>query len=361
MSATQSWDIFCKIVDNFGDIGVCWRLAKQLHSRHNIAVRVWVDDLHVAKRLIPDINLSQSNQTIDDINILHWHADADFSQAAEVVIEAFACGLPASYLNAMQRQSSKWVNLEYLTAEPWAQDFHAKPSPQKNGLTRHYYFPGFTPESGGLIHVGAHEHTKIHFSKQTPPTLSVSLFCYPHAAIAKLLAIMTSSDVPIHCYVPATSILPQVAAYFGLNALFIDQPVTIGQVSIEVLPFLSQDEYDALLAHCDINFVRGEDSWIRAIWAGNAFIWQPYLQEEGAHLKKLNAFLAQFYDKATTEVFSATQLMHQQWLSGELEASAWRTYLANLNQIKQVTMCARDALEQQADLASKLVIFCNNL
>jgi hypothetical protein len=21
------WDIFCRVIDNFGDIGVCWRLA----------------------------------------------------------------------------------------------------------------------------------------------------------------------------------------------------------------------------------------------------------------------------------------------------------------------------------------------
>ena len=44
-SAPQlTWDIFCNVVDNFGDIGVCWRLACNLASRGK-RVRLWVDDV----------------------------------------------------------------------------------------------------------------------------------------------------------------------------------------------------------------------------------------------------------------------------------------------------------------------------
>ncbi len=147
----KTWDIFCKVVDNFGDIGVCWRLAKQLQREHGLQVRLWVDDLGIAQHLIPTLALASATQYHEDICIQNWYEHADFSQAADVVIEGFACGLPSSYLSAMVKHQSKWLNLEYLSAESWVDDFHGKPSPQANGLVRYFYFPGFTEKSGGLI------------------------------------------------------------------------------------------------------------------------------------------------------------------------------------------------------------------
>ncbi len=147
----KTWDIFCKVVDNFGDIGVCWRLAKQLQREHGLQVRLWVDDLGIAQHLIPTLALASATQYHEDICIQNWYEHADFSQAADVVIEGFACGLPSSYLSAMVKHQSKWLNLEYLSAESWVDDFHGKPSPQANGLVRYFYCPGFTEKSGGLI------------------------------------------------------------------------------------------------------------------------------------------------------------------------------------------------------------------
>ena len=170
----KRWDIFCKVVDNFGDIGVCWRLARQLHVEHGLQIRLWIDDLEAAQAIIPSLNVVENSQVCEEITILKWNAEADFSQAAEVVIEAFACELPSKYLAAMARQQSKWVNLEYLSAETWVADFHAKPSPQTNGLTRYFYFPGFTEATGGLIrerNVEVGRETKIE------STLKISLFC----------------------------------------------------------------------------------------------------------------------------------------------------------------------------------------
>ncbi|HET9045379.1 MAG TPA: elongation factor P maturation arginine rhamnosyltransferase EarP, partial [Casimicrobiaceae bacterium] len=43
--AAQRWDVFCKVVDNFGDAGVCWRLARQLVAEHDLAVTLWIDVL----------------------------------------------------------------------------------------------------------------------------------------------------------------------------------------------------------------------------------------------------------------------------------------------------------------------------
>lgn len=362
----QRWDIFCKVVDNFGDIGVCWRLARQLQSEHQLEIRLWVDDLQVAQRLIPSLILTAAEQRLEGIQVMHWHADADFTHAADVVIEAFACGLPAEYLAIMQKQQSRWVNLEYLTAEAWVEDFHAKSSPQANGLVRHFYFPGFTEATGGLIRERHLPPTVQRSPKPVASAYTVSLFCYPHAPITSLLNAMAGGKQPIHCYVPATTVLPQVADFFGRTSLQIGEIVSHGALTVEVLPFLSQADYDQLLARCDINFVRGEDSWVRAIWAGNPFVWQPYQQEEGAHVRKLAAFLAQHYQTIWDQTMSIAPLhaihaMHMAWLDAEFQISVWDDYLAAWPTISQVSQQASQVLYRQTDLASKLVIFCNNL
>lgn len=136
----KHWDIFCKIVDNFGDIGVCWRLSRQLHSEHDINIRLWIDDLHIAKQLIPELDPLQKVQLIENISIASWDANNPFEQAANIVIEAFGCGLPVEYMKRMLPENI-WINLEYLSAEPWVEGFHARNS-KRGDLTRHFFFQG---------------------------------------------------------------------------------------------------------------------------------------------------------------------------------------------------------------------------
>lgn len=357
----SQWDIFCKIVDNFGDIGVCWRLAQQLHTSHGIQIRLWVDDLQVAKQLLPQLNTHIDLQKIDGIFIVHWHANADFSHAAPVVIEAFSCELPAPYIASMRLQTSKWVNLEYLSAEAWVGDFHAKPSPQQNGLIRYFYYPGFTKDTGGLLGQGVQATSKVQFSQPGDASLKLSLFCYAHTHVGDFLNVMASGKQPVYCYVPNTLIVSQVAQFFGHEALSIGSIVQSGQLTLEVVPFLSQSDYDALLMHCDVNFVRGEDSWIRAIWAQHPFIWQPYWQNENTHMQKLDAFLNHFYAQASPEVFASVQTLHHHWATGKLTTEDWQQYISQFVAVKLLTKDAAKALQNQQDLASKLVIFCNNL
>lgn len=371
----QTCDIFCKIVDNFGDIGVCWRLARQLQTEHALEVRLWIDDFKVAQTLIPSLQLNQFKQVIEAVTIMQWVKEADFSNAAEVVIETFACGLPTVYLAAMAQQKSKWVNLEYLSAEPWVADFHARPSPQAQGLTRYFYFPGFAAATGGLLRESEMINSNqllIHNKSQqdafwqslqitTTDALKVSLFCYPHAPIVALLDAMAQSQQTTHCYVPATRIVPKIATYFGRDKLIIGDVLQLGNLHIHVLPFLSQHDYDQLLAACDVNFVRGEDSWVRAIWASKPFIWQPYWQQENTHLQKLDAFIDVFYQQATPDVQHVVRQLHHMWLQQSQVPLDWQAYLTQLSAIHQVTQRAAACLAEQADLAAKLVIFCNKI
>lgn len=370
----KHWDIFCKIVDNFGDIGVCWRLAKQLHAEHGISVCLWIDDLVVASQLIPTLNAGQSSQHVDAIHIQHWHAHSQFNQAAEVVIEAFGCTLPATYLTLM-RPETVWLNLEYLSAEPWVADFHGRHS-KHDQLTRHFFFPGFTASTGGLLR----EHSIIESNQQLAvnPTLQqalckrlclsapasdslkISLFCYPNAAINDLLNAMASGTQYIQCYVPATSILPKVAAFFGQEHLLAGDVRIHKNLTVSVLPFLSQTDYDSLLAYCDINFVRGEDSWIRAIWAGKPFIWQPYWQTENTHIIKLKAFLETFYAQADITSQDANTALYLAWANTSLTAQTWQDYLQQLSTLQQLHAEQLLQLAMLPDLASNLVIFIEN-
>jgi uncharacterized repeat protein (TIGR03837 family) len=380
------WDIFCSIVDNYGDIGVCWRLAKQLQREHGLQVRLWVDDLHVAQRLIPALNPALAVQTINHVTVTHWCAQAEIDHAAEVVIEAFACGLPERYLTAMHGQKSKWVNLEYLSAEPWVDAFHAKPSP-KQGLTRYFYFPGFTPQTGGLIRErdvdwyisqasdseSVQKSPSIFTLLQTwipdcagmaesesdAPHLNVSLFCYPHAPVAELLTAMASSHQAITCFVPMSNRMLALETFFGKDTISVGDNLRYQQLNVQVLPFLSQTDYDQLLRACDVNFVRGEDSWVRAIWAGKPFIWQPYFQDENTHLTKLNAFLATFYAGFSPQ--AAVQGLHDGWVTGAMSSALWTQYLQHLGAIHQHTTQQAQHLVQQPDLATQLVDFCHHL
>lgn len=383
-TTAQRWDIFCRIVDNFGDIGVCWRLSQQLAHEHQLQIRLFIDDFAAATKIIAQLDLSKQSQTISSIEICTW--PANHISPAPVVIETFACGLPKAYLLQMQASKSFWVNLEYLSAENWVGDFHAKPSPHPTlALTKHYFFPGFTEETGGLIreaHIS--QNTVCHSDESRDPVtvtrldsafcwndytknvLKISLFGYPNAPIEDLLTALQApclqaNNHAVLVYVPASSILPKIAQFFGKNSLDVGETITRGNLTLQVLPFLSQVDYDQLLRSCDLNFVRGEDSWIRAIWAAKPFIWQPYFQTENTHIIKLNAFLDVYYEDCEPQCQQAIRALHAAWQTNAIPSQTWQQYLAHWPAIHTYTAAQSRQLATQTDLASKLVIFLQKL
>ena len=68
-----------------------------------------------------------------------------------------------------------------------------------------------------------------------------------------------------------------------------------------------------MLWACDFNFVRGEDSLVRAIWAGKPFVWQIYPQDDNAHYAKLEAFLDTYLDGAGKEIATHIRMAHRSW------------------------------------------------
>ncbi len=364
----KRWDIFCKIVDNFGDIGVCWRLAKQLQQEYDIKVTLWIDDLNVAARLIPNLNSQAKQQIIQEIEIRHWSSnEQDFVSIipADVVIEAFACELPQPYIQNMAKTKPIWINLEYLSAEKWVDEFHGQHSINPaTGLKKTFFFPGFTNKTGGLIREkylsasrtafkAANLWQKLNVSSVDAST-KVSLFCYPHAPIENLLNSMSQDSQRIHCFIPNTTILPIIAKHFGKANLSAGDTLSDNQLTVSVLPFLSQDEYDQLLWACDLNFVRGEDSWIRALWSAKPFVWQTYPQDENLHLTKLVAFFEVYRPAASLANFN------QSWLNGIVTQTLWDELLTELPNLQKHAEKQTHEFEKQTDLAANLVSFAKN-
>lgn len=368
-----TWDIFCRVIDNYGDIGVCWRLARQLANEYPLRVRLWVDDLTALTRIWPNATTAPQ-QWLDKVDVRSWGEHFAGVEAGDVVIEAFACELSADYLAAMKGRATPpcWINLEYLSAESWVEDCHGMQSIHPSlGLKKTFFFPGFTAKTGGLLREAGLLDERERFLAngeksrllqelsipQRPQSLLISLFGYENPAVGSLLDAWQAGYQPVTCVVPAGKILASVNAHWS-SALAAGDCVELGALTLAVIPFLSQQQYDQLLWACDLNFVRGEDSFVRAQWAAKPLIWHIYSQEEDAHLDKLDAFLTRYTQGLPeSQIEAITDLWHR-WNQGQDCTDAWTQWLGNypnwLSHSKD--WCQRQDL--LGNLAANLTHFC---
>ena len=371
-----SLDLFCKVVDNFGDIGICWRLARQLQHEHGVAVTLWVDDMATFQRICPQVDVGAERQLIERVAVRHWHTqDGVFTpdEVADIVIEFFGCDIPPSYIAAMaqRKQRPVWLNLEGLSAEEWVEGCHGLPSMHPRlPLTKHFFFPGFTDKTGGLLVEGGLAAQRAAFGAQdaqaflaqlgvTPAEMAgtkVSLFCYPYAPVAELFDAWRAAQQPVTCLVPEGVASDAVAAFLAAPAVP-GAAHTEGALTVRVLPFVPQQDYDKLLWSCDLNFVRGEDSWVRAQWAGKPFVWHIYAQEENLHHKKLRAFLQRYQGGPVLDQFSLCWNGAAQGAWPEL----WRGLVQQMPEILAKSAEWQQKVRANGDLASNLLKFCAKL
>jgi uncharacterized repeat protein (TIGR03837 family) len=341
------WDIFCKVIDNYGDIGVCLRLAADLGARGE-QVRLWVDDASVLAWMAP--------QGAPGVAVLDWN-DARVAEPGDAVIEAFACEPDDAFKAAIARRGAAsalpaWINLEYLSAEGWVERCHALPSPvlsgPATGCTKHFFHPGFTRATGGLLRERGLMDAQAAFDRSAwlrergipfAGERLVSLFCYEPPGLRALLEQLASSPQATRLLVthgrPAAAVRALLAGGLDLRALAIDW-----------LKPMPQPGYDRLLWSCDFNFVRGEDSLVRALWAGRPFAWQIYPQDGDAHLVKLDAFLD--WLRAPPSL----RQLHAAWNTGMQPMPS----LAD-NSWQPVVQQARSDLLAQDDLTTQLLRF----
>lgn len=379
--------LFCKVVDNFGDIGICWRLARQFSQEHDIAVTLWVDDLASFQKICPSIQLQSDLQIVWDVTVRYWrNQEGVFTKVdiADIVIEFFACDIPPNYITTMAQCEPRpaWLNLEGLTAEEWVEGCHSLPSPHPFlPITKYFFFPGFNQKTGGLIfekdlylrreNFQSCKRSQQEFLQHLGLTteeissLKISLFCYPHAPIHSLLEVWGKSNSAITCLVPDGVAKIAVNDFFG-HEVFVGSVATRGNLSVRIIPFMPQDDYDKLLWSCDINFVRGEDSFVRAQLAGKPFIWHIYPQDENLHHKKLKAFLAVF--SASTNNLNRLMLAWNDALKtddlNEANKLNWTaTWLAlslELPSIANKTHEWQEEMRENLDLASNLLKFAQS-
>jgi uncharacterized repeat protein (TIGR03837 family) len=368
-------DIFCRIVDNFGDIGVCWRLARRLAHGHGWRVRLWVDDLRTFARLAPEAAHIVGKGCIEGIGVVHWttpaaplslaESPAGLLHPGDVVIEAFACDPPADFVRRIGHHQV-WLNLEYLSAEAWIESCHALPSPQPAGVSKYFFFPGFTPSTGGLLREPGLLQRRDAFQADMQARLEFLAQLGVPPQDRQRVAAKEADVLTLFCYRDApVSLLHQALAHRERPSLLLATDGTApwlaagaqGSTRVVRLPFLPPDDFDRLLWSADLNFVRGEDSFVRAQWAARPMVWQVYPQEEAAHLDKLDAWL----DRYTRDEGIAS--MHRSW-NGEGSAGQLGGTLhsllapAALGRWKTGARQWSDHLATQEELADQLVDFC---
>jgi uncharacterized repeat protein (TIGR03837 family) len=358
--AGMRWDIFCKVIDNFGDVGVCWRLSADL-ARRGQQVRLWLDDPQALSWMAP----GAVDGGVPGIEVFHWTASLQGLVAglpmAEVWIEAFGGDPPAEWVDALGRHTRRgerppvWINLEYLSAEPYVERSHRLPSPVMSGpargATKWFFYPGFTERTGGLLREDDLLARQAGFDasawlagRNHPATAAawkVCLFCYEPAALGDVLR--QASEAATH----SEWLITPGRAWQAVQGL----PGALGAAARpHALPALTQHEFDHLLWACDLNFVRGEDSLVRALWAGQAFVWQIYPQHDDAHHAKLVAFLDWLDAPDSLRDF------HRAWNGIDVTPARWPDH-ATLAQWRECTLQARRRLLLQPDLSSQLIGF----
>lgn len=363
----QQWDIFCRVIDNHGDLGVCWRLASQVAARGD-AVRLWVDDASALAWMAP--------AGAPGVELRTWGSlPAPHEASTDVLIEAFGCDIPPDFIASCASRVSAgaakplWINLEYLSAEPWVARHHGLPSPVQHGpaagWTKWFFYPGFSDGTGGLLRETALLQHRQAFDKAmwraaqvgapaSPETRWVSLFCYEPPALAEWLAQCADASEPTRLLVThgraqaaVHAAESEILSKNGLQRLSIKR----SQLSILNIAARSQNAYDELLWACDLNFVRGEDSLVRALWAGNPLVWQIYPQEDGAHAAKLRAFLDWLQAPESLRRF------HEIWNGLKAETLPPVT-ASDLNAWRACVLAARSKLLLQHDLLTQLLGFC---
>jgi hypothetical protein len=392
-------DVFCRVVDNFGDIGVTWRLVRQLQQEHHWSIRLWVDDLKSFQRLEARVHLHALQQVIEEIEIIHWGEPAPDLIPYPLVLCSFSCDLPASYIAQLHQRPALWINLEYLSAETWVEGCHGLPSLRGDGLSSYFFFPGFNANTGGLLRerellsqrnawqknldsqhqllerlgvsaaalaawlpqpTAPSASREIEPRRQdevndgaSPPSVQIqsarllTLFCYPHAPVGQLLEALCADSRASLVLIPEGVASELVTGRMG----------PLQQVYLERIPFVSQPEYDQLLWMADLNFVRGEDSVVRALWAGKPLVWQIYPQTEGTHLIKLDAWLK------TSNLPSDIQNLLRRW-NADKAAADLSTSFEQALQPKIFAQWSSDALAlshslaQDTDFAQALHNFC---
>lgn len=364
------WDVFCRVIDNFGDIGVCWRLAAQLAARGH-RVRLWVDDASALRWMAPGA-LEGARAGVQVLDWARSQRPEWLAQMplADVWVESFGCEIAPEFIahyaestRAGGQNSLKipvWINLEYLTAEAFAERSHTLPSPVLHGpaagWTKYFFYPGFTAGTGGLLREPDLAARQTAFDRRAwlaglgipwQGERLVSLFCYEPPVLRDFLQQLQHGSTPTRLLVTHGRSRHAVE---NLEPIGLQPTYSLGSsLSISYLPALTQVDFDHLLWACDFNCVRGEDSLVRALWAGKPLVWQIYAQDDDAHHPKLEAFLELLGADPTLRQF------HHAWNGTNPAPGPLPNPVAHFDAWQKSVESTRSRLLQMDDLLTQLL------
>ncbi|MBM6691048.1 elongation factor P maturation arginine rhamnosyltransferase EarP [Fusobacterium mortiferum] len=380
----KTLDIFCEIIDNYGDIGVVYRTAKELQKIFpESKIRVFLNRLDEFKKINSQV-LDLPSQNIDGIEYItfdYLRDNANELLTAQVIIEAFGCQIPKEYMEIAYDNSELLINLEYLSAEDWIEDFHLQSSPLGRGkLKKVFFMPGFTEKSGGVIadsnyleriqrvleNKEFYEKKYLSDIEDRENKIVGTLFSYEKnfTPLLEDLKKLDKNVVILAMGEKTQDSLRKILKNFSIEDF--RNSLKYGKIEIKFLNFLNQEEYEELINIVDFNFVRGEDSFIRAVLTGKPYMWHIYCQEEYAHMDKIEGFLDKY--RRVIENFSDEDFLlnmekffkdynFRKENSLELGKESYLYFFENLAKIEKYNTIFRDFLIQKCNLINKLKDF----
>lgn len=331
-------DILCSVVDNLGDIGFAYRLARTLNDTFQI--RLIVDDLDSFATICEGVEPFLSVQTRSFGTVIQWNNPCEEvfrlfkATKPRIIIETYACGRPSWFEDILfdpKDQSHRHIiNIDYLTAESWAQEYHLLPSITRSpNVTKVFFMPGFVQETGGLLQdrqsialrqlcktsLGREKLRKEILPSAAIDTFWVLVFSYEHD-----FTFIIQDLASFHSFRSVTVILA-----FGRSA----EPFLLAWKSagspfpVFLLPPVPQNTWDSILVSVDFAFVRGEESFAQVSLSGIPFVWecypfvektkdgyQPYHAVLG-HWPKVKAFLKLVSPYMNSELFAMYEQLTQ--------------------------------------------------
>ncbi|QYR65279.1 elongation factor P maturation arginine rhamnosyltransferase EarP [Fusobacterium animalis] len=343
----DSIDIFCQVIDNYGDVGVAYRLAREFKRVYpNKKLRFVINQ-------IEELNLIRKSE---DIEIILYKDISKIENSADLIIESFGCEIPKEYMDKALKNAKLIINLEYFSAEKWVDDFHLQESFLGGNLKKYFFIPGLSEKSGGILldneflerkkKVEANKEYYLEkFEIKEKYDLIGSVFSY-EKNFDSLIEELKKLDKKIILLILSEKTQKNFIKYF-------DNGNNYDKIKFVKLPFFTYDKYEELLALCDFNLVRGEDSFVRALLLGKPFLWHIYPQDENTHIKKLESFLEKYC--------SNNKELKQTFINYNINKDDFSYFFKNFKEIEKYNKNYANYLIKNCNLMEKLINFIENI
>ena len=343
----DSIDIFCQVIDNYGDVGVAYRLAREFKRVYpNKKLRFVINQ-------IEELNLIRKSE---DIEIILYKDISKIENSADLIIESFGCEIPKEYMDKALKKSKLIINLEYFSAEKWVDDFHLQESFLGGNLKKYFFIPGLSEKSGGILldneflerkkKVEANKEYYLEkFEIKEKYDLIGSVFSY-EKNFDSLIEELKKLNKKVILLILSEKTQKNFIKYF-------DNGNNYDKIKFVKLPFFTYDKYEELLALCDFNLVRGEDSFVRALLLGKPFLWHIYPQDENTHIKKLESFLEKYC--------SNNKELKQTFINYNINKDDFSYFFKNFKEIEKYNKNYANYLIKNCNLMEKLINFIENI